>query len=371
MGGRAAEDRRLGRHGGADDLHDGGGPDGGRSHTVRYEWYHGVGPATARLSWAEVSTSILGPAEALHPGNWRTSADGHYWIRVPGRQQPGRSGGSTGEVAWESGTTGTGTPMIVAMQYDGNLVMYAEGWQPVWSTGTAGHPGAWLQLANDELVLRDPEGVALWTVSLGPPLLTKQAPAHGATVTGERGDADVDGGGRRELPACAGTRPRTRPARGRGRRPGPATTLTVNGRGAGHLLLAGEDGGRRRAGRQRDVAQLHGRGGAALRQAGAGHGHDRAGESGDAAVDGGLRRRATASAGTRRTTARATRRGRPNGARDDEGALRAAGRDVLLAGEDDGERRRGGRRHVVELHGDGAVRAGGSLEGGVLRESRR
>ena len=152
-------------------------------HTLRYEWYHGVGPATARLSWAEVSTSMLGPAEALHPGDWRPSADGHYALAYQGDNNLVVRR-STGEVAWESGTTGTGTPLAAAVCWDGDLRIWALDWQEVWSAGTAGHPGAWLQLANDELVLRDPEGVALWPVPLGAPLLTKQAPAHGATVTG-------------------------------------------------------------------------------------------------------------------------------------------------------------------------------------------
>ena len=152
-------------------------------HPVRFEWTHGAGTATARLSWAEVSTSILGPSETLPPGATRASADGQYWIwyqadnNLVVRRQ-------TGAVAWASGTAGSGVPLSVAMQLDGNLVLYVDDWHPVWDTGTAGSPGAWLALANDELTLRDPEGTVIWTVPLGVPLLTKEAPAAGATVTG-------------------------------------------------------------------------------------------------------------------------------------------------------------------------------------------
>ena len=84
------------------------------------------------------------PERDAAPGATRSSADGHYWIGYQGDnnlvvRRP------NGEVAWASGTTGAGVPLSVAMQLDGNLVMYAEAWQPVWSTATAGHPGAWLR----------------------------------------------------------------------------------------------------------------------------------------------------------------------------------------------------------------------------------
>jgi RHS repeat-associated protein len=77
-----------------------------------------------------------------------------------------------------------GTALQVTLQYDGNLVLYVDDWAPVWDTATAGHPGAWLALADDALTLRDPEGTVLWTVPLGVPLLTKTTPAAGATVAG-------------------------------------------------------------------------------------------------------------------------------------------------------------------------------------------
>jgi RHS repeat-associated protein len=152
-------------------------------HTLRFEWFNGDGPATARLSWLDVATAILGPAEALQPSDVKWSVDGHYSVAYQTdnnlviRRQ-------TGEVAWATGTAGAGTPLQVTMQYDGNLVLYADEWHPVWDTGTAGSAGAWLALANDELTLRDPEGTVIWAVPLGVPLLTKSAPAARATVTG-------------------------------------------------------------------------------------------------------------------------------------------------------------------------------------------
>ena len=53
---------------------------------------------------------------------------------------------------------------IVVMQSDGNLVVYdGAGSAPVWSTNTAGHPGAALAIQNDgNLVIYDVDGTVLW-----------------------------------------------------------------------------------------------------------------------------------------------------------------------------------------------------------------
>jgi hypothetical protein len=49
---------------------------------------------------------------------------------------------------YDSGTGGQ--PVITTvMQGDGNLVEYASDGTPRWSSGTAGHPGAWLDMRND------------------------------------------------------------------------------------------------------------------------------------------------------------------------------------------------------------------------------
>ncbi len=154
---------------------------GAGSHTLRFESFSGDGPATARLAWQDMATAILGPAEALRPGDVKASADGHYTVTYQAdanlvvRRQ-------AGDVAWATATAGAGTALQVTLQYDGNLVLYVDDWSPAWATGTAGNPGAWLALADDALTLRDPEGETLWTVPLGVPLLTKTTPAAGATV---------------------------------------------------------------------------------------------------------------------------------------------------------------------------------------------
>jgi hypothetical protein len=50
------------------------------------------------------------------------------------------------------------------MQEDGNFVVYDEAMKPCFSTGTAGHPGAFLRLQNDgNLVVYAPDRTALWS----------------------------------------------------------------------------------------------------------------------------------------------------------------------------------------------------------------
>lgn len=50
------------------------------------------------------------------------------------------------------------------MQADGHLVVYDASWQAQWSSGTAGHPGAWLAVQDDgNLVVYDAYGYPIWT----------------------------------------------------------------------------------------------------------------------------------------------------------------------------------------------------------------
>jgi hypothetical protein len=52
---------------------------------------------------------------------------------------------------------------LLAMQTDGNLVVYIRGGRPLWSTGTFGRPGDWLIMQSDgNLVIYDVQGYAIW-----------------------------------------------------------------------------------------------------------------------------------------------------------------------------------------------------------------
>ncbi len=59
---------------------------------------------------------------------------------------------------------GVGSGLYCEMQDDGNFVMYDEDWRPCFSTGSNGHPGAFLRLQNDgNLVIYSADLKVLWT----------------------------------------------------------------------------------------------------------------------------------------------------------------------------------------------------------------
>lgn len=50
---------------------------------------------------------------------------------------------------WSTQTGGAFQPGVFVMQTDGNLVLYDVGWHPRWLSSTANHPGAFLRVQND------------------------------------------------------------------------------------------------------------------------------------------------------------------------------------------------------------------------------
>lgn len=68
-----------------------------------------------------------------------------------------------GQAVWSSGTAGN-TGAWMAVQGDGNVVVYCGSNQPLWYSGTAGYPGARLTLSDAGiLAIYDTSGVARWT----------------------------------------------------------------------------------------------------------------------------------------------------------------------------------------------------------------
>ena len=66
-------------------------------------------------------------------------------------------------VLWQSGTSGA---TKLAMQEDGNLVIYAEGDKPLWASGTNGNPLATLRLQQDgHIVIYYANGSPVWATS--------------------------------------------------------------------------------------------------------------------------------------------------------------------------------------------------------------
>jgi outer membrane protein assembly factor BamB len=73
-----------------------------------------------------------------------------------------------GETIWQSGTAGEGAKYL-AMQQDGNLVLYAGDGTPLWATDTDGQRGTRVVIQGDgNLVLRTDEGKSIWQSKASP-----------------------------------------------------------------------------------------------------------------------------------------------------------------------------------------------------------
>lgn len=85
----------------------------------------------------------------------------------------------TNAILWETATKGE----KLAMQRDGNLVIYAPGAKPVWSSGTDGNPAAVLRASEEgELMISSSDGKPLWQA--GPARSQNLAPQE-ASAAGE------------------------------------------------------------------------------------------------------------------------------------------------------------------------------------------
>jgi hypothetical protein len=88
---------------------------------------------------------------------------------------------------WQSHTAGRGVNCTLAMQTDGNLVIY-NGTTPVWASGTYGRPGAYLVAQWDgNMVMYPPNGAAMWATN---------------TVFRSVGGGGGGGGGGGSFPGC-------------------------------------------------------------------------------------------------------------------------------------------------------------------------
>ena len=68
-----------------------------------------------------------------------------------------------GKPVWGSNTAGSGAD-VTEMRDDGDLVIYHEGDKPAWTTRTRGHQGATLALQDDrDLVVYAADGKKLWS----------------------------------------------------------------------------------------------------------------------------------------------------------------------------------------------------------------
>jgi hypothetical protein len=108
---------------------------------------------------------VLGQFERLYANDVISSDDGRFHLIYQGDgnlvlyDQGWRP-------LWDTGTWGT-DPGYVEMQGDGNLVMVNASGGFVWDVGvTAGHPGAWLIVQDDgNVVIYDGSSHPLWATN--------------------------------------------------------------------------------------------------------------------------------------------------------------------------------------------------------------
>jgi hypothetical protein len=127
---------------------------------------------------------VLAPGEQIVAGSDIYSADNRLQLAM---QKDGNlvlySG--DGRALWSTGTT---TGYIVSMQADGNLVVYNYAGTAVWSSGTGGNPGARLNLQPDGNMVIYSGTSALWSTGT---YLPAWSPAHvfpGTTTTPPSGE---------------------------------------------------------------------------------------------------------------------------------------------------------------------------------------
>jgi pimeloyl-ACP methyl ester carboxylesterase len=103
--------------------------------------------------------------DRLWPGDMVNSSDGrlHLLYQLDGNLVLYVGAGTSGwEPLWATGTDGT-SPGFVAMQGDGNLVIYNRNGSPVWDSGTFS-AGSWLAVQNDgNVVIYSSNGEPQWS----------------------------------------------------------------------------------------------------------------------------------------------------------------------------------------------------------------
>lgn len=103
----------------------------------------------------------LAPGQRLEVGGSLESSSGQYTLRLQddGNMVLYENGD---QPVWASGTHGQEVGYAV-MQEDGNLVLYAPGGEAVWATDTYGQDGASLVLQDDRnLVIYTANGEPIW-----------------------------------------------------------------------------------------------------------------------------------------------------------------------------------------------------------------
>jgi hypothetical protein len=107
----------------------------------------------------------IGDGQALFAGDTLVSPDGRHVLRMgPGGDLVLRNG--IGRAVWSTGTAGHPGAHAI-LQGDGNFVVYGPAGHALWSSGTFGHRGDILLMQDDgHLVIYGPAGHVLWIAGL-------------------------------------------------------------------------------------------------------------------------------------------------------------------------------------------------------------
>jgi hypothetical protein len=110
--------------------------------------------------------SVLEPGQVLLASQSQslTSSDGRYTfvMQIDGNLVLYRV--ANWYPLWASGTNGQDAN-FVAMQGDGNLVIYNYGGRAIWASNTAGRPGSFLVVQTDGNVVIYQPNVAIWATN--------------------------------------------------------------------------------------------------------------------------------------------------------------------------------------------------------------
>ncbi|NUR62110.1 MAG: hypothetical protein HOV87_26125 [Catenulispora sp.] len=108
---------------------------------------------------ASTSSDTLAPGQQLRPDQSLTSANGIYVLT---QQGDGNLVLHEGTYAmWSSGTAGY-PGAVTTMQSDGDLVMTVAG-KPIWASNTSGYPGAALSVYDDGNLVITQNGSLVWS----------------------------------------------------------------------------------------------------------------------------------------------------------------------------------------------------------------
>lgn len=132
-----------------------GGPKGPGGQNTSSQCGGAAGEDGALGSFARFGDNILAPGEQLSNGQARFSSDGRFHFEMQNDGNIVLYEFATGRVVWALGSNDpnvTGLPQRVVMHNNGELILYVTrsgSEHPRWTSGTGGHPGAYLKIQDD------------------------------------------------------------------------------------------------------------------------------------------------------------------------------------------------------------------------------